>query len=90
MYQYGSSRFCFVYRQKTGERVYDFVISNNAIYTNEPFQEYLIDYYYDYDNEYTSSVVIPQKVTYNGKVYNITPFDQWSKGVFFCKIVISA
>ena len=43
---------CFVYKQKTGERVYDFVISNNAIYTNEPFQEYVIDYYYDYDNGY--------------------------------------
>lgn len=37
---------CFVYKTKTGERVYDFVINNNAIYTNEAYQEYLIDYYY--------------------------------------------
>ena len=43
---------CFLYKNKTGERVYDFNISNNAIYTNEAFQEYLIDYYYAYDNGY--------------------------------------
>lgn len=28
---------CFIYKQNTGERVYDFVINNNAIYTNEAF-----------------------------------------------------
>jgi hypothetical protein len=28
---------CFLYKQNTGERVYDFVIKNNAIYTNEAF-----------------------------------------------------
>ena len=44
---------CFLYKQKTGERVYDFVINNNAIYTNEAFEEYLIDYYYKYDNGYS-------------------------------------
>lgn len=43
---------CFVYRQPTGERLYEFAINNNAIYTNEQYQEYLVDYYYDYDNNY--------------------------------------
>ena len=28
--------------------------------------------YYDYSNEYTGSVVIPEKVTYNSKEYSVT------------------
>ena len=43
---------CFLYKKATGEREYVFEIRNNAIYTNEPFQEFLVDYYYDYDNGY--------------------------------------
>ena len=29
-------------------------------------------YYYDYSNEYTGSVVIPESVTYNGATYSVT------------------
>lgn len=43
---------CFLYKKATGERIRDFVINNNAIYTNEIFQEILLDYYYEYDNGY--------------------------------------
>ena len=43
---------CFLYKPQTGERVREFTISNNAIYTNEAFQEYLVDCYYEYDNGY--------------------------------------
>ena len=43
---------CFLYKQKTGEKIQNFAINNNAIYTNEAFQEYLIDCYYEYDNGY--------------------------------------
>ena len=41
---------CFVYKQSTGEKITDFVINNNAIYVNEAYQEFLIDYYYEYNN----------------------------------------
>ncbi len=35
------------------------------------------DYYYDYDNEYTGTVVIPESVvTYNGTNYSVTSIDR--------------
>jgi hypothetical protein len=43
---------CFVYKHPSGERVLDLVIREDAINTGEPYQEYLLDYYYDYNNEY--------------------------------------
>ena len=43
---------CFVYKHPSGERIRDLVISDDAINTGVPYQEYLIDYYYDYNNGY--------------------------------------
>ena len=43
---------CFLYKQKTGERVYDFEIKNDAIYTNLIYEEVFVDCYYEYNNGY--------------------------------------
>ena len=42
----------FVYKHPSGERIDDLVVSDDAINTGVPYQEYLIDYYYDYKNGY--------------------------------------
>ena len=36
------------------------------------------DYYYEYSNEYTGSVVIPENVTYNGTTYSVTSIGEWA------------
>ena len=43
---------CFLYREKTGERIYDFMINNDAIYTNFAYENFLVDCYYEYSNNY--------------------------------------
>ena len=42
----------FVYKTSTGERVTDISVNYSTIYTNEAFQEFLVDYYYEYSNGY--------------------------------------
>ena len=42
----------FVYRKNTGEKNSNVRANYQTIYTGEAFQEFLVDYYYEYDNGY--------------------------------------
>jgi hypothetical protein len=41
-----------VYKASSGERIKNINIYDRRIFIGEPFQEYIIDYYYKYDNGY--------------------------------------
>jgi len=55
--------------------IYYDIISSTAPYTVAV--TYQGTSYSEYSNEYTGSVTIPEKVTYNGKTYSVTYID-WS------------
>ena len=42
----------FVYKASSGEKIKNINIYDRRIFIGEPFQEYIIDYYYKYDNGY--------------------------------------
>ena len=44
----------------------------NELSSTEVEVSYRGNYYYSYDNEYTGAVVIPDSVTYQGEIYNVT------------------
>ena len=42
----------FVYRKSTGEKLSNINFSGNTLFTGEAYQEFLVDYYYEYYNDY--------------------------------------
>ena len=56
--------------------IYYNITSSSAPYTVAV--TYKGTYYSDYSNEYTGSVTIPEKVTYNGKTYSVTSISDYA------------
>lgn len=50
--KHGISRPCFVYDNLTGEKITEVSINYKTIFTGTAYQEFLVDYCYEYDNNY--------------------------------------
>ena len=70
---------CCVGMAKAHEFVVDGIYYNITSSTNKTVEvTYRGDYYYQYSNEYTGSVVIPESVTYNGTTYSVTSIGDYA------------
>ena len=62
----------FIYDQKTGEKLSDIATNGKAVFIGVPYQEFLVDYYYEYSNNYeifsVGSPLIKGFVSLEGKM----------------------
>jgi hypothetical protein len=51
---FSNNKPIFVYDLKSGKKITDYILDNGIIHLKEPYQSVIVDYWYDYNNGYTT------------------------------------